>query len=1107
MRKLNQSTGTRGAAAKSSPTHRRRTTRLFPAITAMVGLLLVAPQALALPVDQPAEERALVDLEASTPVDQGEHLSEDGSALPADEVSEDSGGQTSEESGEGSADQLTGDVAEDREGHDELSDERGAVPLEAPSSAVPSSSHSSQLDRFITVGIGTKFDVDNSDKTVELDKTTLGANGDWTANVAITNEGGHLEADEARLWADQGVVSRLADPAHKVEASRWYPEGSTSYQTLGSGNAGYVQDVAAMDALNAELAAMKLWVAGLEVDASSPFSGSNGGTINVDNYDTNGDGIAVIALGNPNQHYKFKETTINITGSGDVLPIFLVAPGVHLDFEETRIRLRGGLSDATPAGRVGALFVQLAGASAKEVFEFSDESQIDRIGFYDLTLDPRGDQRIYIDETTGCGQFVGALHRYKDSNLQLCSFGGPPAPPEPAPNTAEIRVYVGSDRIAGFEGDATPPAAGVTLRLAPNTDGGMGASSSAASAWQSYDWATCESDADGWCTFEVPIKTSGSTDADGMRNDARPHVVGVSAPTGWSLFDQWSRGSAGGVNYYNRFHFVDKTISAGDVIESTSDPAFMRKTTGGQLRSFGQWATIRDNPVPAQMCAIDVAFVVDVSSSISPSELVEAKLAMDASVDALTGTDSRVALFSFDGKTPGSSLPEPRSNYPGLRPVLTASEADAVKGLYADWVTGGGTNWDAAQYAVADAEPVYDVVMFLTDGDPTWFGTMGSQPAPGGGGSFNATNLEAGIFSSNLVKSQGTRVVGFGVGEEMASLEMNLAYMTGPQVNDDFFVAPNYREAGQQMVEYLTQCNAIVDVQKRVIDEGETAPSNPTAAQLDAISSPAPEWEIHAEASDGGAMIPASAASQETDAGGSVTIPMRFTTVDASGSVTITEAQQDGFEIVPVGGDNLVCTDAAGDPVPVENAGTSTAPGATLTVANTDAISCVIYNQPEVISGEVTWEKVDAQGNHLGGSEWKIVGPAPEETEIGIVDCVADEAGECTGTDRDPREGHFLVTDLVQGRYELIESKAPAGFVIDDTPRPFVIGGDGGDAALAHDLGKIENRQMEVPSLPLTGGMGEQAFWLAGLILAVGALGGAAYQRSSRTRSTAMRAM
>ncbi len=110
------------------------------------------------------------------------------------------------------------------------------------------------------------------------------------------------------------------------------------------------------------------------------------------------------------------------------------------------------------------------------------------------------------------------------------------------------------------------------------------------------------------------------------------------------------------------------------------------------------------------------------------------------------------------------------------------------------------------------------------------------------------------------------------------------------------------------------------------------------------------------------------------------------------------------------------------------------------------------------LPGAVMWSKVSAEtGDLLGGSEWSIVGPAPDTTEVAILDC---SAAPCAGPDTNPTAGEFELEGLVWGTYTVTETKAPAGHA---SGAEFTFTIDASNAGTVLDEGDIEN-----PRLPGT---------------------------------------
>lgn len=156
---------------------------------------------------------------------------------------------------------------------------------------------------------------------------------------------------------------------------------------------------------------------------------------------------------------------------------------------------------------------------------------------------------------------------------------------------------------------------------------------------------------------------------------------------------------------------------------------------------------------------------------------------------------------------------------------------------------------------------------------------------------------------------------------------------------------------------------------------------------------------------------------------------------------------------------------------------------------------CTVH--PVVVT--LAWSKVSAHGDLLAGSEWTLTpynarGQLVTADALVLVDCVAATAGECTGRDTAPQAGKFLIVGLKPGKYQLAETKAPAGYQRLAQPVDLSV-----DRDLAY--GNIVNTQITIPPIPLTGGTGSLIF-----LLAAGGLGGAAligvlWQRRRSRRS------
>ncbi|MGW5733112.1 MULTISPECIES: hypothetical protein [Streptomyces] len=502
--------------------------------------------------------------------------------------------------------------------------------------------------------------------------------------------------------------------------------------------------------------------------------------------------------------------------------------------------------------------------------------------------------------------------------------------PTPAAGSSVVTVKTGGDR----NGDATvAPLAGVRLALY---------ASESATQPVAAGWAQCTSDADGDCNFTVPDTASGGANA-GQRFWVRQTAEGV--PSGWFMNPTLRTGSGSGSgSVESPYQFRTPALTGGQTYSSTSD--FMQSTAWSSspyLASGGIWQQSRTNPELPQSCGLDVAVVLDLSASVG-SALPQLKQATDKLTNTLTGTPSRLALFSFDRNSPSTGT----TNHPGLLPVSTKAGADAFKELYADWTLGSGTNWDQGLNAVAQADPVYDMVVVLTDGNPTRW----SKPATGDGSNTHFADVEGGIFAANAVKAEGSRVVAVGVGKGVEGVSgLNLKALSGEAAFDDgdpnpatadYYQTTDFSAAGEALRNMaLTRCEGTLSVIKQIVP-ADTEGEDVTGAK------PAGEgWQFNASTTQTGVGgLPDTQTTTDDKTGGVVFRPT-FPAAVPDADVTVAEAQQPDHSLVTQGGKNAVCTNLDdGSTVEVTNAGTDKAPGFTVDVPRLSAVSCVVHNRP-----------------------------------------------------------------------------------------------------------------------------------------------------------------
>ncbi|MEE6287517.1 hypothetical protein V2J52_07615 [Georgenia sp. MJ173] len=392
------------------------------------------------------------------------------------------------------------------------------------------------------------------------------------------------------------------------------------------------------------------------------------------------------------------------------------------------------------------------------------------------------------------------------------------------------------------------------------------------------------------------------------------YAVQTDAPAGWIIPTEWAEGT----NY--RFSTRLGVNSNDSAAERTQ---FLPQQIPGTAPD-PVWASVRPNPTAPPQCGLDMAMVVDLSNSVTDSNdlLAQYKDAATGFVDALTGTPSQIALHTFATNAPanGSS----NGGMP-LTTVATASGASALTARINGFTAtpdnnDGGTNWDRGFHQVAESADEYDVVLFLTDGAPTFH-----RNAFGTGSTTNIREVNEAILSANAVKATGAQVVLVGIGPAatLPGADIRIPLVSGPVEGTDYFVTA-FDELAETLEEIATaNCAGTLTVVKEV--------QEPDGDVVDGGAG----WNFTTATAG---VTPASAT---TDATSAVNFEVSYPD-DFTRPVTITETPQEGYELAQVDGQNAVCVDTgAGTAVPVTNVG---ALGFTVDVPAADIISCTVRN-------------------------------------------------------------------------------------------------------------------------------------------------------------------
>lgn len=300
----------------------------------------------------------------------------------------------------------------------------------------------------------------------------------WTGDVALTSPNAKFDMSNVELYAQRGVVAASASPSSSVSNSKYFSDGlGNGIDTTGTGLNMPASGVTAsvnLAALRTEIRGVETYITGLAPEATlSPGSGlpSSSGIedvayfeLNVDAYDTNNDGIAVIDIRVDNGNSDFKITNSNfvIESEKGTLAIFRILGNSNLVLNQSTILMGDGIlgnenagAPTDPLTKMGAIFVKanefnngLGGTSAGEslqsgdtVFSFND-TVLNGIAFYDLiafadaNTNPffdNGLTELKINNGQGCAQFIAPKINFNNVRFEHCcgDIEEPPPPPPP----------------------------------------------------------------------------------------------------------------------------------------------------------------------------------------------------------------------------------------------------------------------------------------------------------------------------------------------------------------------------------------------------------------------------------------------------------------------------------------------------------------------------------------------------------------------------------------------------------------------------------------------------------------------------------------------------
>jgi uncharacterized repeat protein (TIGR01451 family) len=305
------------------------------------------------------------------------------------------------------------------------------------------------------------------------------------------------------------------------------------------------------------------------------------------------------------------------------------------------------------------------------------------------------------------------------------------------------------------------------------------------------------------------------------------------------------------------------------------------------------------NPNLPPRCGINVMLVLDKSGSIQSSGQTETvRDATRAFLNALSGTGAKVSITDF------SSTASRAIDY-------TTVTSQTIQGVFEPYLVhnykpSGYTNWEAAFARVREANTqgtLADLVVFITDGDPTAYTEAGGHVVTGlTDGDAKALRLAA--TEADLVKAQGSHVFALGVGaavtkpasaHRLTAISGFHQYPNADFAEADYTLVDDFDKLAQALRQIATElCQASVTITK-LVDEG------------DGVYRPDPGWTFSADVSMSSGSYkwlqppppPSTGTRTEvTDDDGVATFQWKPTNAQASSTVTIDEVAKPGYEFV-----------------------------------------------------------------------------------------------------------------------------------------------------------------------------------------------------------------
>ncbi len=391
------------------------------------------------------------------------------------------------------------------------------------------------------------------------------------------------------------------------------------------------------------------------------------------------------------------------------------------------------------------------------------------------------------------------------------------------------------------------------------------------------------------------------------------------APAGWSVVQSaaWSGGSSGASPL--RQYIADVTVNNNNPTAEPV-PAGLGGAIGGDSSPASSiFVNRRDNRPFPNTCGLKVLLLLDKSGSIGDTagEATSYANAAKGFVDSLANTPTSLKIASFNASASfvgAGTGTEYNLGTAGDR-TTAKGQIDSIYGSVS-----GGTNWDAGMRLAATA--AVDVVIFITDGNPTAYGD--ATGFSGQSGRVDLLDLTYGIAASNVAKTGGStsaaaaltqKVLAVGVGSGIT--EDNLKAVSGPNkfvsaadTNPDYAAVTDATELGTALKAIANRlCGSRIHVRK--LTDGDANPSQARSG-----------WTFTAAGGTSPvAFTPASVVTNGTLASDVIAVD-QIPTAGSASAVTVAETAQAGYSIAA--SQCAKGADSSAFPSPADGTGTAT---------------------------------------------------------------------------------------------------------------------------------------------------------------------------------------